>query len=173
MREIALQHALDGARRILGLDVAIDLAAERGVRPETAADIDVIALDRIGVLADLDLAGEQADIADVMLRAGMMAAGEMDIDRPVEIDARLAPLRDLLGVPLGIGGRELAADIAGAGDQPGADRGRLGGQTERVDGGLRQRDLVVGDAGDQQVLPDRQPDIAVAEVGAILARPRI
>jgi hypothetical protein len=28
-----------------------------------------------------------------MLRAGMMATGEMDVDRAVEIDARLTPLR--------------------------------------------------------------------------------
>ena len=57
-----------------------------------------------------------------------MAAGEMDVDRPVERDARLAPARDLLGVALGVGGRELAAGIAGAGDEAGADRARLGRQ---------------------------------------------
>ena len=45
MREIALEHALDRARRVLRLDVAIDLAAEGSVRTEAAADIDVIALD--------------------------------------------------------------------------------------------------------------------------------
>src|SRR5258708_6783926 len=126
MREITLEHALDGAWRIARLHVAVDLVAETGVRPEAAADMDVIALDRIGVLADIDLAGEQADIADVMLRAGMMAAGEMNIDRAVEFDACLAILGDLLGVALSIGGREAAADIAGAGHQPSADRGRFG-----------------------------------------------
>jgi len=67
-------------------------------------------------------------------------------------------------VTLGVGGRKLAADIAGAGDKPGADRGRFGGETDGLDGALRQRNLVVGDAGDQQVLPDREPDIAVAEI---------
>ena len=104
------------------LDVAIELAAERGVRPEAAADQDVIALDRVAVLGDLHLAGEQADLADIVLRAGVMAAGEMDVDRRVERDARLAPARDLLGVALGVGGGELAAGIAGAGDEAGADR---------------------------------------------------
>ena len=53
-----------GARRVLGLHVAIDLAAERGVRAEAAADQDVIALDRVVVLGHLHLAGEQPDVAD-------------------------------------------------------------------------------------------------------------
>ena len=100
----------------------------------------------------------------VMLRAGMMAAGEMDVDRRVERDARLAPARDVLGVALGVGGCELAAGVAGAGDQAGADRVRLGGEPERLDRGLGACSLLVGDAGDQQVLPDRQPDLAVAEI---------
>ena len=82
----------------------------------------------------------------------------------VERDARLAPARDLLGVALGVGGRELAAGIAGAGDEAGADRRCLGGEPERLDRGLRQRDLLVRHAGDQQVLPDREADIAVAEI---------
>src|SRR5687767_3550641 len=47
-----------------------------------------------------------------------------------------------------------AAGRAGAGDKPGADRGCLGGQTERFDRGLRERNLVVRHAGEEQVLPD-------------------
>ena len=50
MRQIALQHALDGARRILGLDVAVDFARQRRVRTEAAADQDVIALDGVAIL---------------------------------------------------------------------------------------------------------------------------
>ena len=34
----------------------------------------------------------QADVADVVLRAGVRAAGQMDIDRSIEREARLAPL---------------------------------------------------------------------------------
>ena len=82
----------------------------------------MIALDRIGILADLDLAGEQADLADEMLRAGMMAAGEMDIDRRVERNARLAPAAISSACRFGVGGREFAAGIAGASDEAGADR---------------------------------------------------
>ena len=34
VREIGLEHPLDGLRRVVRLDVAIDLAAERGVGPK-------------------------------------------------------------------------------------------------------------------------------------------
>ena len=102
MGEIAFEHAFDDARRILCLHVTINLAAEGRVRTETAADVHVIAFDLL--LAIFDLAGKQSDVADVVLRTGMMAAGKMDVDRSVERDARLAPLRDVLGVTLGVGG---------------------------------------------------------------------
>src|SRR5208282_2483522 len=73
VREISLQDALNGARRVFRDDVAIKFAAERGVRPEAAADEDVIALYRIGILVRLHLAGEQADLGDEMLGARVMA----------------------------------------------------------------------------------------------------
>ena len=77
----------------------------------------------------------------------------------------LAPARDLLGVALGVGGGEPAAGVAGAGDEAGADRARLGGEAERLDGGLGDaRACRVGHAGDQQVLPDGEADIAVAHL---------
>ena len=77
-----------------------------------------------------------------MLRAGVMAAGQMDVDRRVERDARFAPARDLLGMALGVGSRELAAGIAGTGDQAGADGVGLDGETERLDPLGRGRELL-------------------------------
>ncbi len=61
----------------------------------------------------------------------------------VERDARLAPGGDLLGMFLGVRGGEAATGRAGAGDEPGADRARLGGKAERLDGGFGGGDLVV------------------------------
>src|SRR5262245_38944821 len=117
MREIGPKDSLNGLRRILRLDVAVELAPERCVRPKAAADQDVIALDRIGLIIVLHLAGQQPDFRNEMLRAGMVAAGQMDVDRRVERNARLAPAGDLLGMALGVGGGKLAAGIAGAGDE--------------------------------------------------------
>src|SRR6185503_10516497 len=85
MRQIGFQNALDGARRVGRLDVAVKFAAERGVGAEAAAV-------------------------------------EMNVDRRIERNTRLTPGGDLCGVPLGVGGGELAAGIAGAGDQARADR---------------------------------------------------
>src|ERR1700732_4029796 len=74
-----------------------------------------------------------------MLRAGVMTAGQMDVDRRVERDARFAPARDFLGMAFGVGGGEFAAGIAGTGDEAGTNGFRLDGKTERFDplpGGL-------------------------------------
>ena len=114
--EIGLQQFLDGLGRVLGSEVVIDLLADVGLRTETAAGKEVIALDRVIVLADGYLCCDQADIADVVLRAGVMAAGEMDVERRVEVDARLAPVADLGGMALGVGRRKLAAGVSRAGD---------------------------------------------------------
>ena len=99
----------------------IDLLPDIGIRTEAAAGEQMIALDCVVLLSNRNLGADQPDIADVMLRAGMMAAGEMDVERRVDVDARLAPVADRGGVALGVGGRELAAGIARAGDQAGAD----------------------------------------------------
>ena len=112
------------------------------------------------------LRADQADIADVVLGAGMMAAGEMDVDRRVERRrAASHHARDLGGMLLGVGGGELAAGRAGAGDQAGADRRGLAsrGRAPRSRP-WRASTLSSATPGDQQVLPDRQPDIAVAEI---------
>src|SRR5258707_1092289 len=83
-------------------------AAAGGVGAKTAADVDVIALDLIAVLGHLHLGADEADVADVVLRAGIRAAREMDVERAVELHPGFAPVRDLLGVALGVGQSEPA-----------------------------------------------------------------
>src|SRR5437879_1380558 len=119
MREIGLQQPFDGLRSILGLEVVIDLLPDIGVRTKAAAGEQMIALDRIDILADIHLRGDQPDIADVMLRAGMMATGDVYVERRVDVDARLAPVADLGGMTLGVRGRKPATGVSGTGDQPG------------------------------------------------------
>jgi hypothetical protein len=81
-----------------------------------------------------------------MLGAGMVAAGQVDIQRRVDFDPRLAPVANFGGVALGIGRRELAAGIAGTGDQPGADLRRLDRQPRRFDGRDSESHIFVGHA---------------------------
>src|SRR6202012_1433274 len=121
MRQIGFQQLLDGLRRVLRLEVVVDLLPDIGVRAKAAAREQMIALDRVVLLADGYLGGDQTDIADVMLRTGMVAAGDMDVEWRVDFYPRLTPVADLGGVALGIGCREFAAGIAGAGNQPGTD----------------------------------------------------
>ena len=54
MREIGLQQPLDSLRRILGLEVVVDLLPDIGIRTEAAAREQMIALDGVVVLADRD-----------------------------------------------------------------------------------------------------------------------
>ena len=93
----------------------------------------------------------------------MVAAGEMDVDRPVERDARLAPLRDLLGVRLVSEAANLQPALPVQATRPARIEVALVVKSERLDRGVGGGDLVVGHVGDEEVLPDRQADIAVAK----------
>src|SRR5215210_792213 len=94
MSEVRLKQTLDALRRVFGLHVGVDQLGDGGVAAEAAADMDVIALDLI-VLADRDLGPDEADVADVMLGAGVRAAGQVDVDRLVEGEPHLDMLRNL------------------------------------------------------------------------------
>src|SRR5215210_3271296 len=102
MSQIRLQQLFYCLGGILSLHVAINLLTESGVRSEPATCEHVIALHALVLFANRDFRGDQPDIADVVLRAGMMAAGQMDIERRVDPNLRVAPIADLGGVALGI-----------------------------------------------------------------------
>ena len=148
-------------RQLVGRDVAGDLAPERRFAAAAAADHQVIALDLL-VAAGIDLGREQADIADVMLGAGIRAAGQMNVDRLVEGDAFIQMIADGQRVALRVGEREFAAGIAGAGDETAANIADLRGEPERLDLGDRVRDLGIRHIGQDQILPDRQAQRAGA-----------
>src|SRR5207237_10123767 len=111
------QDALDRAWRVLGLHVIVNVAGKPRVWPEAAANQHVIAVDRVAVLVNGHAGGDQPDVADVVLCAGMTAAGEMDVDGRVERDARLAPGGNLLRLLLGVRGGETTTGRAGAGNE--------------------------------------------------------
>src|SRR5438045_4673318 len=101
----------------------------------------MVTLDGIGILADIDLCGNQADVADVMLRTGVVAAGEMDVERRIDLDPRLAPVANPGRMQLGVRRREFAPRIAGAGDQPSADLRSLDVEPDSPDRGDRKIDI--------------------------------
>ena len=119
MREVGPQQSFDRLWRVLRLDVAIDLVATVGVGPEAATGVEVIALDGIALIVGGNARREQADVADIVLRAGMVTAGQVNVERAIDRRTVFAILDDVVGMALGIGSRELAAGIAGAGDDAG------------------------------------------------------
>src|SRR5260370_1773528 len=171
MREICFELLLDRLRGVLRLEVVIELLPDVGIGAKSSAGEQVIAFDGVVFLADGHFGSDQADIADVMLRAGMMAAGEMNVERGVDGNPRLAPVADRGGMALGIGRRKLAAGIAGARDQPGAYLRSLDLEADRFDRRNGKSDILVTHARDQQVLPDRQPNITIAEILRDLCQP--
>jgi hypothetical protein len=59
----------------------------------------------------------QANVADLMLGAGIGAAGEVDVEGLIQRDAFVDVRRQGQGVILGVGGRPLTSGVAGAGHQ--------------------------------------------------------
>src|SRR4051812_8542561 len=121
MRKISLQQSLDRPGRVTGFEIAKNLLPQIRVGPKTAACEQVIAFDGVVAVAGRNLCSDQADVADIMLRAGMVATCEMNVERRVDVHARLAPVADFGSMALRIGSGELAAGVAGARNQPGAD----------------------------------------------------
>ena len=127
----------------------------------------MIALD-FGILGR-DLGREQPDVADVVLRTGIRAAGEMNVERRVDLQARIEMIGDCESVALGIARRELAARIAGAGDDSGTNRRCLGTQADCRQGHRHRSAIGFRDVRYDQVLPWREANrataIALGDVG--------
>src|SRR5688572_4883710 len=99
-----------------------------------------------------------------MLGAGMGAAGKVDVDRVVKLDARIEILRQSHRMLLGIGGGESTAGVSGAGDDAAADVAGRPCEAELFKLALHERDFLVRYVGDQQVLPDGEADGAAAKL---------
>ena len=122
MGEIGLEQTFDPRWCVLRFHLAQNLAANRARGAKAASGHNVIAVHRIAFLIDANARRDKPDVADIMLSTGMVAAGEMDIDRLIEFYARLTPLSDVFGVSLCVSGRKPAAARPGTGDEPGPDR---------------------------------------------------
>src|SRR3974390_111962 len=108
VRQIGLEQFLNRLRRVLRLEVAVDLLPDIGIGPESSAGEQVIALDRVIALADGHFGGDQADVAVVVGGEGVMAAGSLIFQWRVDRAAPVAPVADRSRVTLGVGGGELA-----------------------------------------------------------------
>ena len=110
-----------------------------------AADVDMVALDLV-IAAGVDLGSQQADIADVVLCAGIRAAGEVDVEGYIDVEAGIEMVGQRQPVPLRVGEREATTGIAGAGDEAGAQRIGARSKSGGGDGGDRVFELGVGNS---------------------------
>ena len=83
--EIDLEYAFEQHRKFAERNTREDLPANARVRAAAAAENNIVSFHRFA--ADIDLNALQADITDVVLRTGIRAAGDMDVDRMIELDA--------------------------------------------------------------------------------------
>lgn len=135
-----------------------ELAGEALIHVGTAAEADLVAL----FVPDLD--PEEAEVADVVLGAGVGATGDVEIDRMVEGDVRIDGAGEGDGVGFGVGRGEAAAPISGAGD--GSAEDGSGGDIEAggLEGGLGGGEIFSGDVGQEKVLPDSKAEVTGAEL---------
>jgi hypothetical protein len=149
--EIHFEHPRHQRRQIFGAGRRKQLAADVAALAVAATHEDLVTLD--DVVAEFDIGPQQADVANVMLGARVTAAGEVDVDRLVELEPLFDVVGDLERVALGVGGGVFAAGIAGAGDQSGPRTAGPPVETDRLDTRLGFCQPVVRNVGDQQVLP--------------------
>ena len=129
-----------------------------GTKP--AAHMNVVALDLI-VLTGSDFGGKQADVANVVLCAGMMAARDVDVDGLIHRQSRVHMIGDAKRIALGVGSGEFATCVPCASHQTGSDRRSAPMEPASFDVGVCIIELGIGDAGDDEILPDREADVAI------------
>ena len=108
------------------------------------------------------MGANHADVADVVLGARVLTTGDVDVDGGVESDALLKLFGELNGVFFCSGGRELATGGSGASDETARNVSRFVAKASSENGFFGSFEFVVGDVGDEKVLPDGETDIAGA-----------
>src|SRR5690606_15854195 len=87
--QIGPEQAFHGIWAIVPRNITEQFATDAGIAAGTAADKQVEAFDRVSVVAPVDLAGDEPDVADIVLGAGVVAAGQVNVDRRVDLQPAL------------------------------------------------------------------------------------
>ena len=120
--EIGLEEVLNERGDLGEGDSFVSFAGDGLGVVDASAEDDVVAFDFLAGL-EFDGGAHEADVADVVLGAGMVTAGEMNVNGLVELDFGFEILREENGLSFGVGGGEFASGIAGAGNEAAGDRG--------------------------------------------------
>ena len=128
--------------------------------PTSSAEQHVVAGSGPTVGAAFD--ADEADVGDVVLAAGVRAAGDVDahatdlgqprlFERVADVGRQATRLRD----------REVAGVGTGAGDDVADELGAGFGHADGVEPGEEVGELLLGEATQREVLPVRDPDLGV------------
>src|SRR5882672_10374204 len=107
--EICLEHALQECRKFVERNAGENLSADARVRATATAENDVVTFHRFAT--EIDLHTLQSDVADVVLRAGIGAAGEMDVEGMIEVNVLVEMRGERERLPFRIGGGPFAAGV--------------------------------------------------------------
>ena len=113
MAQVSLQKFFQSRLEFVKRNATENLASDGLIWSKSAPDKDMIPFERFS--GDFDFCPEQANVAHVMLRAGIGAASQVNIERLIEFDIRVIrhfPVR-LLGN--GRHSRPLKSGISGLG----------------------------------------------------------
>ena len=157
------EELLDERGHFIGADGFPDLSGDGLGVVHAATEHDVIAVHG-GAVFDFHAGAHHADVADVMLGAGILAAGEVDVHGLIEDHLAGKVVAEGDGLGLGIRGGELASLAAGAGDEAAGEGVVPVVEAGRLDGGDGGLEVFLGDARDDEVLPDGEADLAAAEL---------
>ena len=115
------QQPLDRLWRIAGAHIRLQQATNGALCAKAAAHMQMIAFDLIAFVVNRHLGADKADVADIMLGAGMVAAGKVDVDWQVNAHPRIHMISNAQGIALGVGGRKFAAGGTRAGYEASAE----------------------------------------------------
>ena len=170
MTQVAYQNPFQRRLELLEGNSLEHLPSDGLIPAEAATDEDVVTFD--GFAGYFDFRAEQADVPHVVLRAGVRAAGQVNVDRLVKLDALFEIVGQFDRVAFGVRRREFAVGIARAGDQPAAQVRLLPVQSHFHQRFFDSFDKRVGDIWNDEILPDGEPDFTGAVVVSEVSQPQ-
>src|SRR5206468_3557567 len=120
--------------------------------------------DDVVALARADLYTLQADVADVMLRARVGAAGEMDVDGLIQLHGPVQVRAERDSLAFGVSRGPFATGVARAGDEAAENVRGFMVEADAHELALHGFDEAVRNVGQQKILPRRQADTGRAVI---------
>jgi hypothetical protein len=160
--QVGSQHPFEQAGKFLGADRRKNLAADSLLLPKTPSDEHVICLDTLS--GQSGFRAQTADVAHVMLSAGVRTTGKMNVHRLVKLDSLLQPFRQGKSMAFGVGLRVLAILVSGTSYNAAAHVRLSRPQTDPLEAAFQCGNIGIGHVGNDEVLPHSQSYLSATVV---------